>query len=222
MTDGQNIICWSKWMDPLGRNQDEFEYVPEKDVESYDNDQDILYDEEDDIDADNPTPVVITPMGILPLKPFNDPTKVFNFWLGETNFNITDKVAGIINTTPGVEIFDVFTRYKFRIAVGNCFKFQSVRQDIEQRLNATRKSDKKEKETENMILDDETRTQVQQIIQVQLAKFPYWAIYVCPNGQIDMAASHEKGKEFNDRIDVYVNARKLAGGAIFKYDEQFV
>ncbi len=216
------MISWSKWRDPLGRNQHEFEYVPEKDVENYDNNQDALYDDEDDDDdnPENPTPVVITPLGILPLKPFNDPTKVFNFWLGETNFDINMDVAAILDTTPGVEILDIFTRYKFRIAIGNNFSFQYVRQLIEQALDASPQP--KDKSEQNMRLDPSTQTQVQQLIQMHLKKFNFWAIYVLPNGQVDMSSSYENSVEFSEKLDLYYQTRQLAGGAIFKYDDQLV
>jgi hypothetical protein len=221
MTDIPRIISWSKWRDPLGRSESEFEYIPEKDVKKPDNDPNEIYDDEEEEDSlEGPTPVVITPMGILPLKPFNDPTKVFNFWLGETTFDITPKVARVLNTAPGVEILDVFTRYKFRIAVGNNFKFQDVRQNIERSLNAI--PPVKNKTSFNMDLDDNVKTHVQKLIQEKLIQFNYWAIYICPNGQVDMVSSHEKELEFEERVNTYVNARQLAGGAVFKYDEQLI
>src|SRR5574343_129795 len=125
-------IAWSKWIDPLGRNRHEFEYLPEEEVENFDNNLEDMYEnEETDLEEANessnnisPVPVILTPRGIVPIKPYNDATKIFNFWMGETNFNIGKKRLAIINAVPGVEILDVFTRYKFRIAVGNLFKFQ--------------------------------------------------------------------------------------------------
>jgi hypothetical protein len=222
MSNSANSIIWMKWKDPLGKNQNEFEYIPEKDVENYDNTFNDDDEDEDDMDdPDIPTPVVITPLGILPLKPFNDPTKVYNFWLGETNFDITKKVAKTINKIPGVEILDIFTRYKFRIAVGNNFTFQDVRQNIEQQLNAVPCS-KKKKEVENMPLDDDTKAQLHSLIQIQLSKFKKWAVYVLPNRKVDMVASDENTPEFEERIEIYRLARKLAGGAILKHDEQII
>lgn len=218
------LISWSRWEDPMGRNRDQIEYVPEKDVKKFDNDRNDVFDEEEDDEglADEPSPVVITPMGILPLRPWNDPTKVFNFWLGETNFDITGEVTEILNDIPGVEILDIFTRYKFRIAVGNNFKFQDVRQAIELALDAVPHKTENNDTTDNVniTLDDDTKTKIQQIIKTQLAQYPLWALYVCPNGQIDMIGSEEKTKEFNERIEMYTEAKRLAGGYIYKNDGQ--
>jgi hypothetical protein len=213
------MISWSKWVDPMGRNKGDFEYIPESQVESFDNDRNDVFDEDEDEEVEDNThvPVVVTPLGILPLRPFNDPTKVFNFWLGETTFSITPPIAAIINNFPGIEIFDIFTRYRFRIAIGNNFKSQQVRHSLEIALDAVTKKDRGE--DENMSLDEDVKAQVQQIIQIHLSKYPYWAIYVLPNGKIDMAAAQEETSEFQEKIEVYQLARKLAGGAIFKHDE---
>lgn len=219
MTDIPRFISWSKWHDPLNSEDSEFEYIPEKDVQNFDNNQNEIYDEDDEEEDGNPTPVIITPLAIIPLKPFNNPTKVFNFWLGETTFTLSKRVASIINDIPGVEILDIFTRYKFRIAVGNNFPFQYVRQSIEKALDA---SPPVKNNSINMNLDNDIRAQIQSIIQVQLAKFPFWAIYICPNGQVDISADHKNTDEFKHRLDLYTSARELAGGAIIKYDEQLV
>jgi hypothetical protein len=217
----KRFILWSKWQDPLGIGKDEIEYVPEKDVKKFDNDDEDLFDEdvEQEKDDEAATPVVITPLGILPIKPFNNPAKIFNFWLFETTFNISRKVAHIIKTTPGVEILDVFTRYKGRIAVGNNFKFQDTRQEIEKRLDARPPSSINKANDTGLKLDNNLKAQIQQL-QVQLRQqFPYWAIYVIPNGKISFTGKMENTDEFNHHLKIYEGACKLAGGKVFKYDD---
>lgn len=220
--DIERFINWSKWNSPLGKSEDSPEYIPEKDLKNFDNDRNNVYADEDGDheDDESPQPVVITPLGIIPVKPFNDITQIFNFWLGETTFSLTEKMCVIINQVPGVEVFDVFTRYKFRIAIGNNFKFQNVRQDIEKVLDAV--PSKKKTEGGNMELTPLKKLQVQQLVQNKLMRFPYWAIYICPNGEIDMSVSHEQDKNFQESVEIYVVARELAGGAIYKYDEQLI
>ena len=127
-------IAWRKWLDPYGKGKSDFlGYVEEDDVVDYDNNLDDMYEDEE-INIENPSPVIVTAMGIMPIQPFNDLTKVFNFWLAETNFNITEDIVNEINNVDGIEILDVYTRYKFRVAIGNLFKFQEVRLNLEKIL----------------------------------------------------------------------------------------
>tara|TARA_Y100000004_G_scaffold188797_1_gene243472 strand:+ start:3736 stop:4155 length:420 start_codon:yes stop_codon:yes gene_type:complete len=122
-----NKIIWEKWVDP---------YLPEN-VESqwpdYEESQDRQEDIEDVEEDDNEPEIkrhlmyaISSPMGIIPYNEYSAPSKVFNFWVGHTNFNITQPVANIIESTEGIEILDIFTRYRFRIAIGKNFKDRNV------------------------------------------------------------------------------------------------
>ena len=122
-----NKIIWEKWEDP---------YLPEN-VESqwpdYEESQHRQEDVEDAEDNDNEPEIkrhlmyaISSPMGIIPYNEYSAPSKVFNFWVGHTNFNITQPVANIIESTEGIEILDIFTRYRFRIAIGKNFKDRNV------------------------------------------------------------------------------------------------
>ena len=65
--------------------------------------------------------VIASPMGLIPYNEHTASGKIFNFWLGHTNFDITINVSKIIENTDGVEALDIFTRYRFRVAIGKCF-----------------------------------------------------------------------------------------------------
>lgn len=123
----ENLVMWEKWRDPFG--------VDEEAV------QNLLDDEESDGDyideADLPPPntqqnirVMATPMGIIPVTEYTASGKIFNFWTGHTNFDITEKIATIIEKIDGVESLDVFTRYRFRISVGKAFSDSVVMRNI--------------------------------------------------------------------------------------------
>ena len=73
-------------------------------------------------------------MGIIPLNDNTASNKIFNFWTGHTNFNITGHVLKIIEETEGVETLDIFTRYRFRIAVGKAFEDSEVMRLINQQV----------------------------------------------------------------------------------------
>jgi len=78
--------------------------------------------------------VIATPMGIVPINENTASGKIFNFWIGHTNFNITKYIADIIEKTDGVETLDIFTRYRFRIGIGKAFTDSRVMQHIQESI----------------------------------------------------------------------------------------
>ena len=73
-------------------------------------------------------------MGIIPITENTASNKIFNFWLGHTNFDITKDIALLIEETTGVETLDIFTRYRFRISVGKAFDDSSVMRNINKKV----------------------------------------------------------------------------------------
>jgi hypothetical protein len=132
----QNLIIWQKWMDPFG--SDDEEILDQLEPEFYDEENNAIKTEgkaeEDDEDRNSKKAssirVMATPMGIIPITENTSSSKIFNFWMGHTNFSITHRVAEIIEETEGVETLDVFTRYRFRIAIGKVFTDSSVMKNI--------------------------------------------------------------------------------------------
>lgn len=134
--DSKNVIVWQKWVDPFGQEEDETEFDPYV-GEYFDAEEE---DYEDEIDQPNQKDmmkmnkkavrVIATPMGIIPVNENTMSGKLFNFWMGHTNFNITPTVAEAIERTDGVETLDVFTRYRFRISVGKAFDDSEIMRNI--------------------------------------------------------------------------------------------
>jgi len=131
----QPLIIWEKWIDPFGENMDEAKWT------DYDNDiqeTDVLENEQNTI-ISKPIRVIASPLGLIPYNEHTASSKIFNFWLGHTNFNISENIKNLIENIPGVEILDIFTRYRFRIAIGKCFNdsetMQLITNTIEQKLN---------------------------------------------------------------------------------------
>lgn len=60
----------------------------------------------------------------------------FECWMGHTNFNITPEVRDKLNTTVGVEVLKICSRYRFFVGIGKMFDFAEVRQAIEQTLQS--------------------------------------------------------------------------------------
>lgn len=145
----ENIIVWQKWTDPFGgddvvennilasflQDLDEEPFLEEDEYpgEEYEEEQTM----EGHMVSDKkslPIRVMATPMGIIPVTENTASGKIFNFWVGHTNFNISKRVSDIIEETEGVETLDVFTRYRFRIGVGKAFSDSEVMRDINVQL----------------------------------------------------------------------------------------
>ena len=113
-------IIWEKWNDPYG----------------LDNETIIDYDNSDDEDYTNnnvkQNRILVTNMGIIPYNEYTDCSKIFNFWIGHTNFNLSTRVVSLIAAVTGVETLDVFTRYRFRVSFGKAFNDSDIIDNINQ------------------------------------------------------------------------------------------
>lgn len=94
------------------------------------NSEDSDLDDNEQIIHKQQVKAIITPMGIVPYDEYNSASKIFNFWIGHTNFNISKQVSQIIENIEGVETLDVFTRYRFRIGIAKLFKPSEVMSSI--------------------------------------------------------------------------------------------
>ena len=79
---------------------------------------------------------IVTPMGIIPVTEHTRAGSVFNFWTAHANFRMTKEIFKIIDDTDGVETFDVYTPYRWRVSIGKAFNSQEVKQKIAANLEA--------------------------------------------------------------------------------------
>lgn len=137
MTSRAPLIVWEKWVDPLGLDTDddledgpffEDENAEHEDAENDQNPMEML--DHHLIKKTKNVRVISTPMGIIPMEEMLASGKIFNFWVGYTNFSITKNIAYILEKTDGVETLDIFTRYRFRIGVGKLFEDGDVMRNI--------------------------------------------------------------------------------------------
>lgn len=135
MPVSKKIIVWEKWVDPFFGEEDTFDQIND------DNDEETSYEDDDIIPGEifdnmikkeinqqknTQIKVISTPMGIVPINEYTASSKIFNFWTGHTNFSITPNIVNIIESVDGVETLDIFTRYRFRIAIGKIFNSGEV------------------------------------------------------------------------------------------------
>lgn len=148
-TKQTNIILWQKWLNPYEPPADdgkslsdisnqELDDAAHWDSYAPDEDEDIDNQDKDSLIFHSTPKALITPMGMIPLHEKTACTKIFKFWIGHTNFDITSNIASIIEKIDGVEVLDVFTRYRFRIAIGKAFKDRNVMSNIQKAIYETK------------------------------------------------------------------------------------
>lgn len=121
-------IIWEKWIDPFG---DDIEETQWNSYDDDDEDIEIISDQQELFkNKGRPVRVISSPMGLIPYNEHTSSGKIFNFWVGHTNFNLSKNVVNIIEKCEGVEILDIFTRYRFRIGIGKCFNDNEVMTNI--------------------------------------------------------------------------------------------
>lgn len=175
-------IIWQRWMESV---EDRFE----EEVDFEDEDGEVQ------TEIRSKRPFVITPMGVIP----DD----WNFWLGHTDFRITEDEGGTISNTDGVESFEVGSPYRFRISIGKAFDSKQVKLDIQRNLGIKKAP-----------LEPEIRGKRDEIIKT--LKNPYWAIYMTPTGEADVSES-EQIEEIYEKLDIYEHAKDSAGGYVFSW-----
>tara|TARA_R110000824_G_C14905709_1_gene645942 strand:- start:9 stop:491 length:483 start_codon:yes stop_codon:yes gene_type:complete len=128
-----NEVYWEKWVDA-------YQIEMESTVNQLDQaeEEQILQElglDEDALEALSSTTgeslfsnikTIFTPFGILPLTEQSLASSHFKFWVGHTNFKIPKSFHNIIANVKGVEAFDIFTPYRFRIAIGKLFQDRNV------------------------------------------------------------------------------------------------
>ena len=130
----KNKIIWEKWVDPffsenITDNEDHND--TEEDFPSYDE-----YSEKQEAeDIDESVLLLYSDMGVIPYNEKMPSGKIFNFWIGHTNFDITHSIKEKIEQVDGIEILDVFTRYRFRIAIAKSFRDREVMNNISKALS---------------------------------------------------------------------------------------
>lgn len=220
MENKVNKIIWSKWQNPMAGKEDELE-SKELYFENEENEED-----EDDEDGNIAVqdmgffgrkiqPVVLTQFGMLPVKPFNNPVKQFNFWVGETNFDITQKVKDDIIGVDGVEVFDLFSRYRFRIAIGRAFDARTVMNAIDYKLIGEPAYLNSQ---QNVYCDQEFLEEISNA-RLKLSSYPYWIMLVLPN-KTQRIFTPDSLKDFNKKKESIIAAKQITNGVIFTSDDQ--
>lgn len=144
-----NDVYWEPWVDAYDNEELTnakmlFEQEFNRQMEMLDGDG--AFEEEDGEDGESleygdavsmfekPIKTIITPFGVLPLTDTSLASSHFKFWVGHTNFKITNSLVDVIEKCDGVESLDTLTPYRFRIAIGKLFRDRDVMHRIKEEL----------------------------------------------------------------------------------------
>ncbi len=177
-------IKFFKWIDPLDR----LEKIKDEDSEAYEN------LEKSGANIGN-GPLLVGPMGVIPLTEHNQASKVFNFWMMHSNFDIGFMEKEALEQIPGVETLEIFTRYRARISVGQAFEEKDVLEEIEHVLCPKEK-------TKVIPKIGEVNDGIKLIQEHLRNRYKFWAIFVLPNGEIDYRTGDSQDI-VNDKINEY-------------------
>jgi hypothetical protein len=184
-----NSIIWRRWQDPLyplveayEPEEDEEDYDFKKAIESFGGDKENKYKQKYDAWGG---PIMMGPHGIVPLMESNLPGTLYNFWVGDTNFDLTKNLRSTIARVPGVESLDVFTRYRFRLGVGRAFDQAKVKASVETSVQPKVKP----VATANLEKLDAVKKMLQK-------KFPFWAIVSFPNGKYEYVGGRSEDEVY--------------------------
>lgn len=230
-------LAWEKWISPLEKNLDKID--PElvdtikqriKDRDDGDPDNHFwgdlrIRDELNGIEDDSGIPLIeginlknktykilVNPFGLHVATEQVLPNTAFNFWIGHTNFDIDTKVFKTIDDSAGVESLELYSRYRFRIGIGKQFKTSEVFSGIEKALEANGVAGTTKPSISDIYISDENASKLNKAYK-KVSKYPFWAIYVLPNENIEVAHSNSAA-ELANSLELFQNTQLLVGGQI--------
>jgi hypothetical protein len=173
------IIIWEKWIDP---------FFPEEEVDT----EELEEDYEPRGQQRGPVGrILVSPMGVISVNEHHQASKVF--WVGHTNFDIGPKERDIIEQIPGVETLDIWTRYRFRIAVAQAFVPSTVMHNIATHLCPVQ------------VVVSKKQRNIDDLKNHLSEKYLHWAIVILPNGKMDCEHG-ESIQDVEDKIAKYTEA----------------
>lgn len=219
-------IVWEKYVNPLCTdasnialpdevnsqedlmNRVKYNQLKEMEEEGFINTEDAEIEKDEIQHNKNGVRVLHTPFGLMPLNEYN--TNAFNFWIGHTNFDISEEIANIIDSVPGVEVFEVYSRYRFRISIAKnpSFKPEQVKLEIEKILCGYEKGK----------FNYDTNEEIKLLSEALNDTIKYWFIYVFPNGKICHCFSNELNQTFKEEVEILSKCFDIFGGLKLNYD----
>lgn len=138
-------------------------------------------------------------VGSLPVNEIRS----MRFLIGNTNFPICHVDCGFICAVDGIETFEVFSQYRFRIGIGECFDINQVKKSVEDLFTGN-----------NLFLNDDLNSKINMAKEV-CSRYPYWIIYVLPNEKIVSVFKNEASEVIGFKKLFHQTCEKV-GGIIYE------
>lgn len=132
-----------------------------------------------------------------------EPNNKFNFWVGFTNFKISQSDAETLDNIDGVESLHIISPYRFVVSFGELFDEENVKNIITELLCGKE------------ILDDVVQLKLE-IVQEVVKNYDDHVIYIAPNGNITYTFLNDgkNNEEYNKQKILIEDTKNKHGGLI--------
>lgn len=205
-------VKWEPWIDPLDSDDTENEIEEEKYNDGYDS---------NNIPQITQQKVLQTPFGIFPVNILPLGSESFDFWILQTNFEITLEIVRQIESVPGVESLDIFTRYRARVGFPRSGLFDAVKVRAEIAKVITKNLYIPNPIISNVLklkFSDDFANRINSIIEDVAVKYDFWTIYILPNGHYDICTGNSD-KELTDHLQTCTQLQEDVGGYLITYKD---
>lgn len=203
-------FVWEKWKDPLLSNYEDCEWP------GYDLDEN---GDKIPVHTAERQPVMHTPFGMVSVVNDSMASKSFDFWMLHTNFDLNEGIARVIEQIEGVETLEVYTRYRARIGFprSNLFVPREVMHQIEVAVHELDYAE------QNQLLTGLELEVAEKVIEARDKiddKFDYWAIWVVPNGNMEIVTSKTLDDKYQKRLILLKRAQETVGGRLLTSESE--
>lgn len=170
------------------------------------------------MDSFSPLMELTTGPSMIPVQHPNAEFMEQEVWWAHTNFALQPNHIQAIYRVEGVSAVEKINKYTFKIGIGQLFEFKDVRQAIQSILCDSKSTDTiLSFETNDSIyeLPDELQNKVDRIKKKLSQKYKYWAIFVFPNGKIEVAIDNSLSEKFMNKLTMFDITLYYVGGSIF-------
>ena len=220
-------FVWEKWNTPEEEYRESLLYQQEEPAEEIDPEEmeEVLeeaYSQE--IYIQNKLPMQLVHSFIEQNKFQNS----FEFWTLHTNFDLTDEVSDVIQSTAGVENFQKVTRYRAKIGLtkAGLFDNRKVKRDIQENIKLYLIESSLENtqifEEEDMLeyFDESTKSTIEEAREKLSLSSHMWSIFVFPNGELS-TFEYSSEQEMLEKISFLAQVKSVLGGYILCSDPDF-
>lgn len=159
--------------------------------------------------------VIQTPLGAINVDGTDQSAKLFNIWACHTNFVLKDQHFALVEKTPGVEVLQPISQYRFQIAVGYLFDDEEVKAAVEEALLGSVRLDALQILSVYRQLNPTLPTKCAEKLKESTKDINRpWVALVFPNGEIKMVVADMVDENFLSELSSLGLGQSLFGGYI--------